>query len=221
MRTYRELFAIREYSVLFVARCFVMLGVVIGNLALGTIVFQTTGSPLLTGIALFGGPLIQLVTSHFLARHRGPDPAAERDDPRRPHLGGHRPVPADPRPGLGLAVRAWSPSATSSCRPPRRHASWPWWATSSRADGFVLARSTMSVLVGGMQVIGNGIGGLLLLWFATTHLFLISASMTFVAVLIARLGLADHPPRATGKVVGRTRAVNRRCSARGWSARST
>ncbi|MEO7070083.1 MAG: hypothetical protein ABI131_06280, partial [Nostocoides sp.] len=77
------------------------------------------------------------------------------------------------------------------------------------ADGFVLARSTMSVLVGGMQVIGNGVGGLLLLWFATTHLFVISATMTFVAVVIARFGLTDHPPRASGKVMSRTRAVNR------------
>jgi MFS family permease len=207
VRTYRELFAIREYSVLFVARSFVMLGVVVGNLALGTIVFQTTGSPLLTGIALFGGPLVQLVTSHFLLA------TADLIRPRTAMiLVGLTSSVTDLFqliPGLAwgwrfalVAVGYLVVSATSGTVMALVSDIVP-------ADGFVLARSTMSVLVGGMQVIGNGIGGLLLLWFATTHLFVISASMTFLAVLIARFGLADHPPRAEGKIVGRTQTVNR------------
>ncbi len=207
MRTYRELFAIREYTVLFVARSFVMLGVVVGNLALGTIVFQTTRSPLLTGIALFGGPLVQLATSHFLLA------TADLIRPRTAMvLVGLTSAGTDLLqlvPGLAwgwrlalVAVGYLVVSATSGTVMALVGDIVP-------ADGFVLARSTMSVLVGGMQVIGNGIGGLLLLWFATTHLFLISASLTLVAVLVARFGLADHAPRASGKVVGRTQAVNR------------
>ncbi len=207
MRTYRELFAIREYAVLFVARSFVMLGVVVGNLALGTIVFQTTGSALLTGIALFGGPLVTLATSHFLLA------TADLIRPRTAMvLVGLTSAVTDlfqliPNLAWGwrfalVAVGYLVVSATSGTVMALVSDIVP-------ADGFLLARSTMSVLVGGMQVIGNGIGGLLLLWFATSHLFLISASMTFVSVLIARFGLADHPPRATGRVVGRTQQVNR------------
>ncbi|MEO7071180.1 MAG: hypothetical protein ABI131_11895, partial [Nostocoides sp.] len=207
MRTYRELFAVREFAVLFVARAFVMLGVVVGSLALGTIIFQTTGSALLTGLALFGGPLVQLATSHFLLA------TADLIRPRTAMiLVGLTSAVTDLFqliPGLAwgwrfalLAVGYLVVSATSGTVMALVSDIVP-------ADGFVLARSTMSVLVGGMQVIGNGVGGLLLLWFATTHLFVISAAMTFVAVVITRFGLADHPPRASGKVMGRTQAVNR------------
>jgi hypothetical protein len=66
VRTYREIFGIPEFRMLFVARSFLMAGVVLGGLALGTLIYQTTGSPVLTALAMFGGPLIQLVTSHFL-----------------------------------------------------------------------------------------------------------------------------------------------------------
>lgn len=64
--TYRSLFALREFRVLFGARLFTMTGVVVGGLALGTVMYDATGSAVLTALAMFGGPLIQLITSHFL-----------------------------------------------------------------------------------------------------------------------------------------------------------
>lgn len=207
MRTYRELFAIREFSVLFAARSFVMLGVVVSNLALGTVVFQTTGSPLLTGIALFGGPLVQLVTSQFLLA------TADLMRPRTAIiLVGVTSTVTDLVqliPGLAWGWRFALVAAGYLVLSATSGTVMALIGDIVPADGYVLARSTMSVLVGGMQVIGNGVGGLLLLWLATTRLFLISAAMTAVAVLIARFGLADHPPRSTGKVVARTREVNR------------
>ena len=78
-------------------------------------------------------------------------------------------------------------------------------------DGFILGRATMNIAVGGMQIIGFGIGGLLLVRFTTTQLFLGSAAALLVAVVLLRLGLSDHPPRAaTTSLVKRTREVNRR-----------
>ena len=77
-------------------------------------------------------------------------------------------------------------------------------------DGFILGRATMNIAVGGMQIVGYGIGGLLLITFTTTQLFLGSAAALFVAVLLLRLGLSDHPPRHAGaSLVRRTREVNR------------
>ncbi|MGW5639954.1 hypothetical protein [Streptomyces sp. NPDC003832] len=92
-----------------------MTGVVLSGLALGTVMSDETGSPLLTAAALVGGPLVQLVLARHLpatsdltaAAHRGdrhgddldeygdPPPAARADpadavpDPRgRPCAGG-------------------------------------------------------------------------------------------------------------------------------------
>ena len=62
-------------------------------------------------------------------------------------------------------------------------------------DGFILGRATMNIAVGGMQIVGFGIGGLLLIHFTTTQLFLGSAAALVVAVVLLRLGLSDHPPR--------------------------
>ena len=61
--TYRQLFAIAEYRTLFLNRCLVMLSVTVGALALGTITYDETGSALLTGLSMFGGPLIALLTT--------------------------------------------------------------------------------------------------------------------------------------------------------------
>lgn len=207
MRTYRELFGIREFRTLFVSRCFVMGGVVLSSLALGTVVFETTGSPLLTSLALFGGPLVQLVTSHVLL------------------------ASADLlRPRFAIVLVGVVSAVTDVLQLiPGLHWGWRFAllaagyvviaATSGTViallsdivppDGFVLARATMNIAVGGMQVIGYGIGAVLLAMLTTTRLFALSATLTLVAVLVARFGLADPPPRATGKVVARTRAVNR------------
>ncbi|HSU73414.1 MAG TPA: MFS transporter, partial [Terrabacter sp.] len=77
-------------------------------------------------------------------------------------------------------------------------------------DGFILGRATMNIAVGGMQIVGYGVGGLLLISFTTTQLFLGSAAALLVAVLLLRLGLSDHPARQSGaSVVRRTREVNR------------
>lgn len=67
MRTYRQLFAVAEFRALFVVQCLAVGGASIGNLALGTITYASTGSTLLTSLAVFGGPIIRLVASWFLA----------------------------------------------------------------------------------------------------------------------------------------------------------
>ena len=74
---------------------------------------------------------------------------------------------------------------------------------------FVFARATINVAVGVMQIVGFGLGGLLLLSFSTSQLFLGAATACLVVVVIVRLGIRDHPPRATGPAVRRSRAVNR------------
>ncbi len=207
MRTYAEIFGIREFRVLFVARLFFMAGVVVGGLALGTLMYAATGSPVLTALAMFGGPLVQLVSSHFLLA------TADLVRPRSAMV------------WVGLTAGVTDLLQTLPGM------AWGWRfallavgyvlaaATSGTVIGllsdvvpreaFILGRSTLNITVGGMQVLGNALGAVLLLAMATQDLFFLSAAVSITGALIARLGLADHPPRATGKVVARTRTVNR------------
>lgn len=208
MRTYRELFGIREFRVLFGMRAIVMLGLVVSNLAIGTVIYATTGSPLLTALALFGGPLVQLLTSHFL-------------------LAGSDLM----RPRTAMVMAATAAGATDLLQLLPGLAPWGRFvilasgyvvlaATSGTViallsdivprEAFVLARSTLNITVGGMQVIGNGIGAVLLVWLTGRDLFWLSGTATLLGALAAWRGLGDHPPRAEGAVVARTREVNRR-----------
>ena len=57
--------------------------------------------------------------------------------------------------------------------------------------------------------------------FIFTELFLGSALTDLLVVLLCRVGLGDHPPRARGRAVRRSRAVNRLLLGRGAAARST
>lgn len=208
MRTYRELFSVGEFRVLFGTQCLVMASVSIGSLALGTITYAATASPVLTALAMFGGPLVQLVGSQFLL---------SLSDLMRP------------RTALLLVGSVMMVCEALQAFP---GLVWPWrfllmavpWLVMSATSGtrvalmsevlppqaFVLGRSTMNVAVGVMQVAGYGAGGLLLVTLTTTDLFLVSAGFLLLAVLWLRLGLSDRPARATqAKVVRRTRQVNR------------
>lgn len=208
MKTYRELFRLREFRVLFASQCLMMAAVAVGGLALGTITYATTGSPVLTSLAMFGGPLVRLVGTAFLG---------SMSDLLRPrqalvivgsvaclsdlaqalpglHWGTRFAILAVP--WVLLSMTGGTAMALMSEIVPR--------------DAFVLGRSTINIAIGAMQVVGYGLGGLLLLVLSTTDLFLTAALLSGATILLSRFGIADHPPRATGGgAVARTHAVNR------------
>ncbi|WP_030542079.1 MFS transporter, partial [Streptomyces albus] len=206
MTTYREIFGIREFRALFVARLFAMAGVVLSSLALGTVMYHETESPFLTAISLFGGPLVQLVTARYLL--------ASSDLLR-------------PRTAMIVMASVSTSTAALQTLP-----GLSWWmrflilaggyvvmgATSGTVialladivpkEAFVLARATMNITVGGMQIIGNGVGAVLLAVVSPSWLFTIAALVGTASGLMSRLGLDDRPARAVGKVVERSRRVN-------------
>ena len=63
MRTYGELFAIGEFRALFVSRCLVIASLSLASLALATLVYEETGSPILSALALVCGSLLTLLGS--------------------------------------------------------------------------------------------------------------------------------------------------------------
>ena len=209
MRTYRQLFAVPEFRVLFLVQCLNIGSYAVASLALGTITFEATGSPVLTALAMFGAPLLRLVgqalfgSGSDLVRPRtalvlviGATLVADllQAIPELPW--GWRFLLLALPPLVTSALGGSMMALVSDILPP---------------DGFILGRATMNIAVGGMQIVGFGIGGLLLVHFTTTQLFLGSAVALLVAVALLRLGLSDHPPRAAAtSVVRRTREVNRR-----------
>jgi hypothetical protein len=78
-------------------------------------------------------------------------------------------------------------------------------------ESFILARSTLNLAVGAMQVVGYGLGGVALIWLSPTDLFLLAAGAALVSLVATRFGIRDRPPRAAaaGTLTGRTRQVNR------------
>jgi hypothetical protein len=228
--TYRSLFAIREFRVLFLDRCVVVISVAASGLALATIVYEQTRSAVLSGLAMFGGPLVSLVMSQLLLA------SSDRVRPRAALMcqtgaalacDALQLVPGMPwqaRFGL-LAIPYMTYAMFAGTR-------WVLVRQIAPQGSYILARSTMNLAEGGMQVAGYGIGGVALLLLSPRGLFAAAALADLVSLVIVRSGLRDRPARTArsstaaaavpgadggkGKAAGRwrivrhTAAVNRR-----------
>ncbi|HEX6452680.1 MAG TPA: MFS transporter [Trebonia sp.] len=221
MPAYRSLFAIAEFRVLFVNRCVVMISVAASGLALGTITFEATRSPVLTGLSMFGGPLVSLVTSQLLLG------ASDAVRPRTALLIQMAAafVSDAPQlvPGLPWQARFALMAIPYAVNSMFSGTQWVVVRDIVGADSFVLARSAMNLAIGGTQVAGYGIGGLALLWLSPRGLFAVAAVADLACLVNVWLGIRDRPARggagrAGGSVSGgrgrnivrRTAAVNRR-----------
>ena len=208
VRTYREIFALREFRVLFLVRCLSMAASSIQSLALGATTYASTRSTILTALSMFGGPLITLLGSATVLG------ASDSIGPRRASM--VMPLAymlacllqALPNLPWGwrfaiLAIPYLAGSATSGSTLRLLHQIVP-------PDGFVLGRATLNIAVGVMQVVGYGLGGLLLLWLSPSTLFLVAAAGAAAAAVTVRFGLRERPGVASEQgLVSRTRAVNR------------
>ena len=208
MRTYRELFGVAEFRTLFVTQCLTMAAGATSGLALGTIVHAETGSALLTGLSMFGGPLVALLASSFVLA------ASDTVRPRRAltivavavavaNL--VQALPGMPWPArFALLALVWLVLSTAA------GAGTALMAELLPSEAFVLGRSTLNIAVGSMQVVAYGVGGLLLLALSPEGLFLVAAGCSALAAVLLRTRLTDREARARGPVVRRTRQVNRR-----------
>ena len=66
VKTYRQLFAVAEFRLLFLSQGLMVMSGSVASLALGTIMFAATGSPALTALSMFGGPVVRLFGSSLL-----------------------------------------------------------------------------------------------------------------------------------------------------------
>ncbi|GAA0261960.1 MFS transporter [Saccharothrix mutabilis subsp. mutabilis] len=214
MRSYQTLFATPEYTPFLAGFAAFAAAQTIGALALGTLVFRATGSPLLAALSMFGPQLAQLVGGALLLS------AADR-------------VP--PRAILSALSLAFAAGAAVLALP-----GLPIWAVFAvllgqglvaslgggvrggllneilTKDGYVLGRSVYNMTWGLVQVTGFAAGGLLLTVLTPRNCLLLAAAAYALSAVITRLGLTRRPPRATGRPSVR---ATWRTNAELWSSR--
>ncbi|MFF0740076.1 MFS transporter [Streptomyces sp. NPDC004111] len=197
MQTYRELFRQREFTPLFLTVSVKSAAQTVTGLALGTLVYTRTGSPLLSSLAMFGPSLAQLVGATTLLS------AADRLPPRAALTGLGVVL------GLAAAVQAipglpvWAAFAVLLALGVL--ASLGGGITYGLLHeillrrGFLIGRSVMNMSNGTMQILGFAVGGLLVQALSPRGALLVGAGLYLISAAFARFGLSRRPPRAAGR----------------------
>jgi predicted MFS family arabinose efflux permease len=208
VKTYTQLFAVREYRTLFASNCLSVAANTLSGLALGSLTFIATKSTLLTALAMFGAPLASVVGSLTLLS------AADSLPPRRMMVTLTAAATAaalcQAVPGLPLWSRFAILVLMGLVTSVTAGAKWGLVADVLPDGAYLLGRATLNISVGVMQIVGFGFGGLLLGYLRPTGLFLLAAAASLTALVWLRTGLIERPPRSrvpTSPV--RTLRVNR------------
>ncbi|MBO2463194.1 MFS transporter [Actinomadura violacea] len=214
MRTYGELFRTPEFAPLFLTTAGNVAAQTVSGLALGTLVYARTGSPLLSSLAMFGPALAQLAGALALLS------AADRLPPRAALAGLSLLFAA------GTAVQAvpgmpvWAVfaivlvlGAASAVGGGVRYGLLN---EILDRDGYVLGRSVLNMSVGLMQILGFAAGGVMVAALSPRGTLLAGAALHLAAAGAGRFGLSDRRPRATGRA---TLGETWRDNVRLWSSR--
>ncbi|MDN3254013.1 MFS transporter [Streptomyces sp. MA25(2023)] len=212
-KSYADLFRTPEFSPLFLSTSANIAAQTVSGLALGTLVFRATDSPLLSALSMFGPALAQVLgATLFLS-------GADRLPPRATLT------------GLSLAFAA----ATAALALP----GLPVWAMLAivlaegliaslgggvrwgllneilTKDGYLAGRSLFNMMSGVMQITGYAAGGVLVTLLSPRLCLLLAAGLYGAAAGLA-LMLTRRPPRAAGRP---SVTATWRANALLWSAR--
>ena len=193
--TYRSVFAVSEFRVLFAAQLMYILGFEFEILGLSVLVYAQTRSAFLTALAFSMGFAPQAIGGALFTA------LADRLPPRIV-IGTGLVIRAGP----GLAIGLWP-----GCPVPAMLALVAVTATAAPVfsaaisgllpevfdgDRYVLARSVFSLTSSGTQIIGLGIGGAVLAVVPARWLLLAAGLSLVAAAVISRLGLRPRPRQA-------------------------
>jgi predicted MFS family arabinose efflux permease len=197
VQTYRELFLVPEFKALFASVSVQVAAGTMSGLALATLVFSRTGSPLLAALSLFGASFAQVVGALTLLS------AADRVPPRVT-LAGLALVfavgtSALAIPGMPVWVMLAIILLTGLINSPGGGVRWGLLSEVLPADGYVLGRSVMNMSVSVMQIVGFAVGGALVAVISARNALLLAASLELVAALMLWVGLSSRAARATGR----------------------
>ncbi|MEU3851878.1 MFS transporter [Streptomyces sp. NPDC029554] len=197
MRSYRDLFRTPEFTPFFLAASAQTVAQTMGGLALGTLVYRQTSSPLLSAVSMFGSSLVQVLGATFLLS------AADRLPPRAalttlPLLFATA-TAALALPGLPVwslfaivLAKGLAESVGGGVR-------WGLLHEILSKDGYLLGRSVFNMMSGVMQIAGYATGGALVALLSPRLSLLAAAALYVLAAAVVRLGLTRRPPRTTGR----------------------
>ncbi|MDF3300536.1 MFS transporter [Streptomyces tropicalis] len=215
MRSYQDLFRTPEFTPLLVSSAALGVAQTVSGLALGTLVYRATGSPLLSALSMFGPSLAQVLGATFLLS------GSDRLPPRRTLAGialafaattALLALPALPVGALLAVVLAQG--LISSLGGGVR---WGLLNEILTKDGYLLGRSVFNMVSGLTQVTGYATGGLLVAALSPRICLAAAAALYAAAAAGIRLGLVRRPPRTRG---GASVAATWRTNALLWSDRS-
>ncbi|MFF8592534.1 MFS transporter [Streptomyces sp. NPDC015220] len=217
MRSYQDLLRVPEFTPLFLSAAAQTAAQTMSGLALGTLVYRATGSPLLSAVSMFGFSLAQVLgATLFLS-------GADRLPPRSALAGISLVFAVGTAvlalPGLPLGavfavvlVQGLVASLGGGVR----------WGllneilAAGGRDGYLLGRSVFNMMSGIMQITGYAVGGALVAALSPRVSLLLSAALYAATAVVVRLGLSRRPPRSSGRP---SVAATWRTNARLWSDR--
>ncbi|GGN22828.1 putative MFS family arabinose efflux permease [Actinoplanes campanulatus] len=198
MRTYGELFRTPEFSAVFFAYSGQIAAQTVSGLALGTLIYTATGSPLLSALAMFGPSLAQLIGASTLLS------GADRLPPRTVLTGMSLvfalSTAAQAIPGLPVWVVFTILFGQGMIAALGGGVSFGLLNEILPGNGYVLGTSVLSLATGVMQIGGYAVGGVLVTSLSPRVALLIGAALHVIAAVVARAGLSDRPPRASGRI---------------------
>ncbi|MEH0544989.1 MFS transporter [Streptomyces sp. B21-105] len=214
MSRYRPLFRTPEFTPLFVSSAAHTAASTVGGLALGTLVYRATDSPLLSAMSMFGPSLAQVLGATLLLS--GSDRLPPRATLAGISLGFAATTALLAAPGLpvyGVLMVVLLQGLIASLGGGVR---WGLLNEILTKDGYLPGRSLFNILHGLMQITGYAAGGVLVAALSARRTLLLAALLYAVAAAVARLGLTARPPRAAGRP---SAAATRRTNAVLWSSR--
>ncbi|WP_248001970.1 MFS transporter [Streptomyces sp. RPA4-2] len=207
MRSYSDLFRTPEFTPLFLTSALQGAASTVGGLALGTLVYRATDSPLLSALSMFGPSLAQVLGATTLLS------AADRLPPRATTTGialafafGTAAVAL---PGLPVAAIFGILFALGLVASLSGGVRWGLLNEILPRDGYLLGRSVFNMMSGITQVTGYAAGGFLVAAVSPRVGLLTAAALYLAAAAGTRLGLTRRAPRASGRPsVARTWRTN-------------
>ncbi|AOR33745.1 hypothetical protein BFF78_24175 [Streptomyces fodineus] len=197
MSSYRSLFRTPEFTPLFLGSAAQTAAQTVGGLALATLVYRATGSPLLSAVSMFGPSLAQVLGATFLLS------GADRLPPRTAlsviALAFAAGTAVQAVPGLPVGAVFGVVLVLGLVASLGGGVRWGLLNEILAKDGYLPGRSLFNMMSGLMQIAGFATGGALLAMLSPRVCLLLSAALYLLAALALRLGLTARPPRTAGR----------------------
>ncbi|MER7919239.1 MULTISPECIES: MFS transporter [unclassified Streptomyces] len=215
MTSYRSLFCTPGFTPLFLGSAAQTAAGTVGSLALGTLVYRATGSPLLSAVSMFGPSLAQVLGAAVLLS--GADRLPPRTALTAIALVFAAGTALQALPGLPVGALFAVLLAMGLVASLGGGVRWGLLNEILPKDGYLPGRSVFNMMSGLTQIAGFATGGALLAALAPRDCLVLSAALYLAAALALRLGLSARPPRSAGRP---SAAATWCANSRLWSHRS-